>query len=52
MIGSELDSGDIVERDYLSINESIQGIKYMIDLRVPELFIESLKNLRKIIIMF
>ena len=49
MIGSELDSGDIVERDYLSINENtkITQIHEWIDLRVPELFIESLKKLKK-----
>ena len=49
MIGSELDSGDIVERDYLSINENtkITQIHEWMNLRVPELFIESLKKLKK-----
>ena len=46
MIGSELDSGDIIERDYLSINENtkITQIHDWMNLRAPELFIEALKK--------
>ena len=48
MIGSELDSGDIIERDYLSINENtkITQIHDWMNLRAPELFIEALKKLK------
>ena len=48
MIGGELDSGDIITRDYLPINLNTKityAYKWMSD-RIPYLFLEALKHLK------
>jgi methionyl-tRNA formyltransferase len=47
MIGRELDSGDIIERDYLSINDDtkITQIWDWMVLRIPELMVEAVSRL-------
>lgn len=49
MIGGELDSGDIISRDYYPINLStkITQVWDWISITVPKLFYEALKNLEK-----
>jgi UDP-4-amino-4-deoxy-L-arabinose formyltransferase/UDP-glucuronic acid dehydrogenase (UDP-4-keto-hexauronic acid decarboxylating) len=47
MIGGELDSGDIIARDYLDIDHTtkISSVWQWMSLRTPELFIKALKML-------
>ena len=47
MIGGELDSGDIIARDYLEIDEAttITKVWEWLNNRIPELCLEAIKNL-------
>jgi methionyl-tRNA formyltransferase len=49
MVGGELDSGDIIERDYLSIdiNTKITEVLKWMDQRIPQMFLNALNKLEK-----
>lgn len=49
MIGGELDSGDIIARDYLpiNINTKVTAVWQWMLLRIPELMLEALNQLEK-----
>lgn len=49
MIGGELDSGDIVARDYfpLTLNTKVTAVYQWMSDRIPELFTDALKRLEK-----
>ena len=49
MIGDELDSGDIISRDYfpLDINTKVTAVHQWMGRRTPELFAEALRKLAK-----